>query len=133
MINFTKQLPQNTTVIQSKPTEQYSKSSNQQRHLEAAFDIHGAPCISDAVFINIIFTMTFKPFVIRLMAPFLNITFDRPFFLFIYDALNKVRNKLTPPMIIPHICHFFYTVKNFGQKILHRRMRKLRPTDFATK
>ena len=26
----------------------------------------------------------------RLMAPFLNITFDRPFFLFIYDALNKV-------------------------------------------
>jgi len=25
-----------------------------------------------------------------LMAPFLNITFDRPFFLFIYDALNKV-------------------------------------------
>ena len=32
---------------------QYSKSSSsfQQRHLEAAFDIHGATCISDAVFV----------------------------------------------------------------------------------
>ena len=25
------------------------------------------------------------------------------------------------PMGIPHICHFFYTGKNFGQNILHRR------------
>ena len=30
----------------------------------------------------------------RLMAPFLNITFDRPFFLFIYDALNKVWSEI---------------------------------------
>ena len=28
MINFTKELPQNTTVIQSEHTEQYSKSTN---------------------------------------------------------------------------------------------------------
>ena len=28
MVNFTKELPQNTTVIQSEHTEQYSKSSN---------------------------------------------------------------------------------------------------------
>ena len=34
---------------------------------------------------------------------------------------------------IPHICHFFYTGKIFGQKILHRRTRKLRQTDFTTK
>ena len=34
------------------------------------------------------------------MAPFLNITFDRPFFLFIYDALNKVCTKddINPPL-----------------------------------
>ena len=35
--------------------------------------------------------------------------------------------------LIPHICHCFYTDKNFGQKILHRRTRKLRQTDFVTK
>ena len=29
----------------------------------------------------------------------------------------------TIPKSIPHICHFFYTGKNFGQKILHRRTR----------
>ena len=27
------------------------------------------------------------------------------------------------PLFIPHICLFFYTGKNFGQKILHRRTR----------
>ena len=43
-----------------------------------------------AIIISNIFTITIKTIVIRLMAPFLNITFDRPFFLFIYDALNKV-------------------------------------------
>ena len=34
------------------------------------------------------------------MAPFLNITFDRPFFLFIYDALNKVfpKDNFNPPL-----------------------------------
>ena len=52
MINFTKELPQNTTVIQSEHTEQYSKSSNEQRHLETVYDIRGVICrrISDAVF-----------------------------------------------------------------------------------
>ena len=50
MINFTKELPQNTTVIQSEHTEQYLKSSNEQHHLEAVYDIRGATCISDAVF-----------------------------------------------------------------------------------
>ena len=34
-------------MIQSEHTEQYSKSSIKQCHLEAAFDIHGATCISD--------------------------------------------------------------------------------------
>ena len=53
MINFSKQLPQTTTVIQSKQNEQYSKSSNE-RHLEAVYDICGATCISDAVICLII-------------------------------------------------------------------------------
>ena len=52
MINLTKELPQSTTVIQSEHTEQYSKSSNEQRHLEAVYDIRGVIYrrISDAVF-----------------------------------------------------------------------------------
>ena len=51
MINFTKELlQQNTTVIQSEHTEQYSKSSNEQHHLESVYDISGATCISDAAF-----------------------------------------------------------------------------------
>ena len=59
MINYTKELPQNTPVIQSEDTEQYSKSYNQQRHLEASFDIRGAACISDVVFIaNLLRTMS---------------------------------------------------------------------------
>ena len=33
MINFTKELPQNTTVIQSEHTEQYLKSSNDRANL----------------------------------------------------------------------------------------------------
>ena len=37
MINLIKELPQNTTVLQSEHTEQYSKSSNQQCHLETVF------------------------------------------------------------------------------------------------
>jgi len=41
MINLTKELPQSTTVIQSEHTEQYSKSSNEQRHLETVYDIRG--------------------------------------------------------------------------------------------
>ena len=46
MINLTKELPQNITAIQSEHTEeQYSKSSNEQRHLEAAFAIRCATCI----------------------------------------------------------------------------------------
>ena len=57
MIDFIKELPQNTAVIQSEHMEQYSKSSNEQHHLEAAFDIRGATCISDAVFITIIITI----------------------------------------------------------------------------
>ena len=47
MINSTNELPQNTTVIQTEQTEQYSKSSNEQHHLEAAFDICGAACSCD--------------------------------------------------------------------------------------
>ena len=48
MINFPKELPQSTTVIQSEHTEHYLKSSNEQHYLEAAFarqlinDIRGA-------------------------------------------------------------------------------------------
>ena len=49
MIDFTKEFPQNTSVIQWEH-EQYSKSSNEQHHPEAAFDIHSAIFISDAVF-----------------------------------------------------------------------------------
>ena len=49
MINFTRELLQNMTVIQSEHTEQYSKNSKQQHHLEAAFAIRSATCISDAV------------------------------------------------------------------------------------
>ena len=50
MINFKKVLPQNTTLIQSEQTEQYLKSSNEQHHLEATYDIRGATGIFDAVF-----------------------------------------------------------------------------------
>ena len=50
MINFKKVLPQNTTFIQSEHTEQYLKSSNEQHHLEATYDIRGATGIFDAVF-----------------------------------------------------------------------------------
>ena len=57
MINFTKKLPQNTSVIQLEHTEQYSKSSNQQRSLEAAFDSRGATCISDTVFVQEFMTL----------------------------------------------------------------------------
>ena len=39
IVNFTQDLPQNTTAVQSEHTEQYSKSFNQQRHLEATFSI----------------------------------------------------------------------------------------------
>ena len=46
MVSFSKELPQNTAVIQSEHTEPYSKSSNEQRHLEAVYDIRGATCIS---------------------------------------------------------------------------------------
>ena len=52
MINFSKQLPQTTTVIQSKQNEQNSKSSNE-RHLEAVYDICGTICFSDAVICSI--------------------------------------------------------------------------------
>ena len=51
IINLTKELPQSTAVIQSEHTDQYLKSSNEQRHLEAVYDIRGATCISDAVFV----------------------------------------------------------------------------------
>ena len=50
MTNFTKELSQNTSVFQSEHMEQYSQTSNEQRHLEAVYDIRGATCISDAVF-----------------------------------------------------------------------------------
>ena len=42
MIKFSNDLPQNTTVIQSEQTEQYLNISNEQHHLEAAFNIRGA-------------------------------------------------------------------------------------------
>ena len=54
MINFTKELAQKTIVIQLKHTEQHSKSSDEQHHLEAAFNILGATCICDTVFNNIL-------------------------------------------------------------------------------
>ena len=70
MINFTKELPQNTTLIQSEHTEQYSKSSNdsaiwRQSMISAVDNNNGQQwitvdnngqqsamlhCISDAVF-----------------------------------------------------------------------------------
>ena len=47
-------------------------------------------------------------------------------------VLPRVQNE-QHTFVIPDICHFLYTDKNFGQKILHRRTRNLRQTDFATK
>ena len=63
-----------------------------ERGTEAAAVTTGVQWLAIIIIIIIsnIFTITIKTIVIRLMAPFLNITFDRPFFLFIYDALNKV-------------------------------------------
>ena len=43
----------------------------------------------------------------RLMAPFLNITFDRPFFLFIYDALNKVWSEIYSKKNVKNVWHPF--------------------------
>ena len=57
LVNFTKDLPQNTTVIQSEYTEQYSKSSNDSAISRQSMTsgqqwttISGATCICDAVF-----------------------------------------------------------------------------------